>query len=77
MLISDLLVETFRNRLQGASLEDAHEARHLAAAFAAGNSSPCENPGKLCHLDRETMRRLSDATWPGHEDMRELMEIAP
>ena len=61
-LIGRLLVETFRARMAGTTLEDVHEARHLTAALAAGNSDPCVND--VCHLDKATMQRLHDANWP-------------
>jgi hypothetical protein len=77
-LIGDLLTETFRVRLRGTTPHDRHEARHLAAALAAGNSSPCVGDRREdCHLDRATIRRLHDATWPDSHIVHEVMEIVP
>lgn len=66
-LAGKLLVWSARLRMKRGGADDAHEVRHLYAALLAGNSSPCAIGGADCHLDRDTMRKLHDATWPGHD----------
>lgn len=63
-LAGKLLLWSARLRLKRGGPDDAHEVRHLYAAFLAGNSSPCSIGGADCHLDTATLRTLHDATWP-------------
>ena len=60
--------------MAGLSLDDVHEARHLTAALAAGNSSPCEG-GVACHLDKRTLLALHDANWPEHSVVEDVLAM--